>query len=286
MIRTRLAVVLAVATLSAGCGGAGLGGSASGSASASASVSASAEIDLPLAKMPAKYASWVVEAEGYLFAVNEAYAMHTKAMAELAAALGVEANAEAIANFIRSSIQVKAKMVCQPPSLNASLAADCRAQATARAGGSAGGGGASGDAAAGIQSNCEAKASLSLSPGSCKLETTVTQHPILSDPARWAKVEANMKIVLQLSAANAHLDGRGAGINSRGMRLYADSVTDLAKDPTLALQLNKIQGELKKGSDAAGAANDKQGKMNSELGTMTDAIDAQFPDLRASIKAG
>jgi len=286
MNRTPLVVVLAVATLSAGCGGAALGGGASGSASASASVSASAEIDLPLAKMPAKYASWVVEAEGYLIAVNEAYAMHTKAMAELAAALGVEANADAIANFIRSAIQVKAKMVCQPPSFSANMAADCRAQANARAAGSGGGGGASGDAAAGIQANCEAKASLSLSPGSCKLETTVTQHPILSDPARWAKVEANMKIILQLSAANDHLDGRGAGINSRGMRLYADSVTDLAKDPTLALQLNKIQAELKKGSDAASAANDKQGKMNSELGTMSGAIDAQFPDLRASIKAG
>jgi hypothetical protein len=125
-----------------------------------------------------------------------------------------------------------------------------------------------------------------LSPGSCKLETTVTQHPILSDPAKWAVIEANMKIILQLSAANVHLDGRGAGINSRGLKLYAESVTDLAKDPSLALQLNKIQAELKKGSDAAGEANDKQGKMNSELGTMSGAIDAQFPDLRAAIKAG
>jgi hypothetical protein len=31
-----------------------------------------------------------------------------------------------------------------------------------------------------------------------------------------------------LSAANAHLDGRGADINVRGMKLYAESVTDLA----------------------------------------------------------
>jgi hypothetical protein len=288
MTRTRLAVVLAVGTLSVGCGAAAMGGGASGSASgsASASVSASAEIDLPLAQMPAKYASWVVEAEGYLFAVNQAYDMHMKATAELAAALGVEANADAIADFIRSAIQVKAKMVCQPPSFSASVASECRAQANARAAGSAGGGQASGDASAGIQANCEAKASLSLSPGSCRLETTVSQHPILSDPAKWAKVEANMKIILQLSAVNAHLDGRGAGINSRGMKLYAESVTDLAKDPSLALQLNKIQAELKKGSDAAGAANDKQGKMNSDLGTMSGAIDAQFPDLRASIKAG
>jgi hypothetical protein len=111
-------------------------------------------------------------------------------------------------------------------------------------------------------------------------------HTILSDAAKWAKVEANMKIILQLSAANTHLDGRGAGINSRGMQLYAESVTDLADDPTLALQLNKIQAELKRGSEAASAANDKQSAMNSELGTMTGAIDAQFPDLKASISAG
>ncbi len=280
MIRTLLAVGLAAATVSAGCGGAGFSGSAS------ASVSVSAEIDLPLAKMPPKYASWVVEAEGYLMAVSEAYERLTHAKAELAAALGVEANADAIANFIRSAIQVKTKLVCRPPSFNASLAADCRAEAGARAAGSAGGGRASGEAEAGIQANCEAKASLSLSPGSCTLETTVKEHPILSDPAKWAKIEANMKVILQLSAVNSHLDGRGVGINTRGLKLYADSVTDLAKDPTLVLQLEKIQAELKKGSDATGAANDKQGAMNSELGTMTDAIDAQFPDLRASVNAG
>jgi hypothetical protein len=125
-----------------------------------------------------------------------------------------------------------------------------------------------------------------LSPGSCTLTTTVSQHPILSDAARWAKVEANMKIILQLDAANEHLNGRGGDINVRGMQLYAESVTDLASDPTLALQLNNIQGELKKGAEACSAANDKQGAMNSDLDTMTGAIDAQFPDLRIAIRAG
>jgi hypothetical protein len=246
----------------------------------------SADINVPLAKMPPKYASWVVEAEGYLAAVNQAYEMHTRATADLAAALGVEANADAIANFIRSAIKVQTKLVCKPPSLSANMVAECTAQASARASGNAGNSGASGSASAGIQANCEAKASLSLSPGSCTLETTVSQHPILSDAAKWAKVEANMKIILQLSAANSHLNGRGAGINSRGLQLYGESVTDLAKDPTLALQLNNIQAELKKGADATGAANDKQSAMNSELNTMVGAIDAQFPDLRASVNAG
>ena len=52
------------------------------------------------------------------------------------------------------------------------------------------------------------------------------------------------------------------------------------------LQLNKIQAELKKGSEAASEANNKQHAMNGELGTMAGTIDAQFPDLRASINAG
>jgi hypothetical protein len=281
MSRSALAAAVVVAALS-GCGGAAGGGSFSGSAS----VSVSAEIRIPIAKMPAKYASWVVEAEGYLLAVNDAYAMHTQATADLAAALGVEANADAIATFIRDAIQVQTTLVCQPPTFNAGLVADCRAKANARAAGKAGGGQAYGDASAGIQANCQARGSLSLSPGSCTLETTVSEHPILNDAAKWATVEANMKIILQLSAANAYLDGRGAGINSRGFQLYTESVTDLGKDPTLALQLNNIQAELKKGAEATGEANDKQRAMNRELGTMTRAIDAQFPDLRAAINAG
>lgn len=279
MIRSGLAVVIASVALSSACAG-------GGSFRASASVSASAEIKVPIAQMPPKYASWVVEAEGYLFAVNQAYEMHGKATAELAAALGVEANANAIADFIRSAIQVETTMECTPPSFNASMVGECTASASARAAGNAGSGGASGDASAGIQANCQARASLSLSPGRCTMKTTVSQHPILSDADRWAKIEANMKIILQLSAANEHLNGRGGDINARGMKLYVESVTDLASDPTLALQLNNIQAELKKGADACGQANDKQSAMNSDLNTMTGAIDAQFPELRGAVRAG
>ena len=235
--------------------------------------------------MPPKYASWVVEAEGYLQAVNQAYEMHGRATADLAAALGVEANANAIANFIRSAIQVKTTLVCQPPSFNASLVSECSASASARAAGNAGNGGASGQASAGIQANCQARASLSMSPGGCTLKTSVSQHPILSDPAKWAKIEANMKIILQLSAANSHLNGRGNDINVRGMSLYVQSVTDLASDPTLVLQINNIQAELKKGANACAQANDKQGAMNGDLNTMSGAIDAQFPDLRVAVRA-
>ena len=270
---------MAAAALSPGCAGS-MGGSAS------ASVSVSAEIRVPIAEMPPKYASWVVEAEGYLQAVDQAYAMHMQATADLAAALGVEANADAIASFIREAIQVETTLVCQPPSFNAGLVADCRADASARAAGNAGSGGASGQAAAGIQANCQAKASLSMSPGSCTLETTVSEHPILSDASRWAKIEANMKVILQLHAANAYLDGRGGDINARGMQLHVESVTDLANDPSLALQLNNIQAELKKGAEAASAANDKQSAMNHDLATMSRAIEAQFPELSASINAG
>ncbi len=280
MIFTRLALVLAAAALSGSCGGAAAGGSFS------ASASVSVDIKVPIADMPPKYASWVVEAEGYLQAVNEAYERHGRAKADLAAALGVEADAGAIAQFIRDAIRVETKIVCRPPSFNASLSADCRAQANARAAGNAGGGQASGEAVAGIQANCDAKATLSLTPGTCTLETTVREHPILGDPARWARIETNMKIVLQLNAANDYLDGRGAGINARGLQLHVESVTDLAKDPTLALQLNKIQAELKRGAEACGVANDKQAAMNSDLDTMSGAIDAQFPDLRASVRAG
>ena len=236
--------------------------------------------------MPAKYASWVVEAEGYLQAVNLAFEMHGRATAELAAALGVEANANAIANFIHNAIKVKTTLACQPPSFNAGLVSECSASANARAAGNAGNGGASGQASAGIQANCQAQASLSFSPGHCTLTTTVSQDPILSDPARWAKVEANMAIILQLSAANEHLNGRGGDINVRGMSLYVQSVTDLASDPTLLLQINNIQAELKKGADACGQANDKQGAMNGDLDTMAGAIDAQFPDLRVAVHAG
>lgn len=276
MNRPGLAYCAAAAALSISCAGS-FGGSAS------ATVTVSADIRVPIAEMPTKYASWVVEAEGYLQAVNEADRRHGQAKAELAAALGVEADAGAIASFIRDAIQVQTQLICQPPSLSAGLVAECRADANARAAGRAGDGQASGQASAGIEANCEAKATLSLSPGSCTLETTVTEHPILGDAARWARVEANMKIILQLSAANTHLDGRGADINARGMQLYVQSVTDLADNPTLVLQLDRIQAELKKGAEAAGEANDKQYAMNRELGTMTGAIDAQFPDLRAAI---
>ena len=233
--------------------------------------------------MPPKYASWVVEAEGYLAAVNDSHARFLDARAELAAALGVDARGDAIARFIRSAIQVETSLVCEPPRFEANLVAECTAQASARAAGSAGPGRASGYASAGIQANCRARANLSLSPGSCRLETTVTEHPILSDAARWAAVEANMKIILQLAAVNEHLDGRGDGINGRGLELYVQSVTDLAKDPTLALRLNQIQAELQKGAEATGRANDMQAEMNIELARMTGAIDGQFPELRASI---
>ncbi len=278
MIRSSLAVVIAAVSLSSACAG---GGSFRGSAS----VSASAEIKLPISKMPPKYASWVVEAEGYLLAVNQAYEMHVRATADLAAALGVEANADAIANFIEDAIQVETRLECTPPSFNASLVAECSASANARAAGNAGNGEASGEASAGIQANCQARASLSMSPGGCTLTTTVSEHPVLSDAARWAKIEANMKIILQLSAANSHLSGRGGDINMRGMSLYVQSVTDLASDPTLVLQLNNIQAELKLGAEACGKANDKQGAMNGDLDTMSYAIDAQFPDLRAAVRA-
>lgn len=276
MIRLAFAAVIASAALPSAC-------VSGGSFQGSASVSASADIKLPIARMPAKYASWVVEAEGYLQAVNQAYEMNGRATADLAAALGVEANANAIASFIHSAIQVKTILECQPPSFNAGLVGECTASADARAAGNAGNGGASGQASAGIQANCQAKASLSLSPGHCTMKTTVSQNPILSDRSRWAKIEANMKIVLQLSAANRYLNGRGGDINARGMKLYVESVTDLASDPTLALQLNNIQLELQKGADACGKANDKQSAMNADLSTMSAAIDAQFPDLRASV---
>jgi hypothetical protein len=277
MNRFALAAILAAASFSAACVG---GGTFQGSASVSASV----DIKVPIAQMPPKYASWVVEAEGYLQAVNQAYEMHRRATADLAAALGVQANAQAIANFIRSAVQVKTTMECQPPSFNAGLVAECSASAGARAAGNAGSGGSSGQASAGIQANCQARAILTLTPGRCTLKTTVSQDPILSDPTRWPKIEANMKIVLQLSAANQHLDGRGGDINGRGMKLYVESVTDLASDPTLALQLNDIQDALQKGADACGQANRKQGAMNDDLATMSAAIDAQFPDLRAAVR--
>lgn len=279
MMRMGLAAVLVLGAISPGCK-AGFQGQAT------AKVDVSADINLPLAQMPAKYASWVVEAEGYLFAVNEAFTRHGQAIIELSAALGVEASADAIARFIRDSIKVETELLCTPPSFSAGLVAECTAQAGARASGSAGGGSASGEAAAGIEANCQARASLSLSPGSCTMKTTVTQHPILSDAARWAKVEANMKIILQLSVANSYLNGRGSGLNGRGLKLHVEAVTDLASDPTLVLQLNNIQAELQKGSNAVGAANDKQFTMNGELDVMAGAIDGQFPSLRASVKAG
>jgi hypothetical protein len=279
MTRSALAAVIVAVALSSAC-------VAKGGGSFQASASVSADIRLPIAQMPPKYASWVVEAEGYLQAVNQSYDMHARATADLAAALGVEANANAIAAFIRDAIKVKTTLECTPPSFNAGLVGECTASAGARASGNAGGGAASGQASAGIQANCQAKASLSLSPGRCTLRTTVSQHPILSDAARWAKVEANMKIILQLSAANEHLNGRGADINARGLQLHVESLTDLASDPTLALQLNNIQAELKKGAEACGQANDKQGAMNNDLNTMAGAIDAQFPDLRVAIRAG
>ncbi len=283
MTRLPLAAVLAAASLSSACVAGGGGG---GSFRGSASVSVSADIKLPIAKMPPKYASWVVEAEGYLWAVNQAYEMHGRATANLAAALGVEANADAIANFLRSAIQVKTTLECTPPSVNAGVVGECTASAGARASGNAGNGGASGQASAGIQANCQARASLSFSPGRCTMRTSVSQHPILSDAARWAKIETNMKVILQLRAANRHLNGRGGDINVRGMSLYVQSVTDLASNPTLVLQINNIQGELKKGADACSEANRKQGAMNGDLNTMSGAIDAQFPDLRASVNAG
>ena len=276
MIRSGLAAVVAALALSS-CAG-GLQGSAS------VNVSVSADIKLPIAKLPPKYAAWAVEADGYLWAVNRAYEMKTRATADLAAALGVAADANAIAKFIRDAVHVKTTMTCTPPSFNAGMVGECSASANAQAAGNAGNGGASGQASGGIQANCEAKASLSLSPGQCTLKTTVSQNPILSDPARWAKIQANMLVILQLSAANQHLNGRGNEINVRGVKLSVESVTDLASDPTLALQLNSIQAELKRGSDACSKANDKQSAMNGDLNTMASAINDQFPDLRVAVR--
>lgn len=283
MTRTGLVAVIAASAISASCVGTAGG---EGSFEASATVEASADIEVPIAEMPPKYASWVVEAEGYLVAVEEADARHREAKADLAAVLGVEADARAIADFIRDAVRVDTELVCEPPSVRGGVASECRADAHARASGRAADGEASGEAAAGIDANCEAKASLSMSPGSCTVEQTVTEHPILSDPNRWAQAEAHMKTLLQLDAANAHLDGRGSDINARGMQLHVEAVTDLADDPTLALQLENIEAELEQGAEATGAANDTQRAMNRELATITDAIDDQFPALRASIDAG
>jgi hypothetical protein len=276
-MRPRVVALLAVVSLLTGC---------AGSLSGSASVSVSAEIKLPIAEMPTKYASWVVEAEGYLYAVNEAYPRYLSARADLAAALGVQDDAGAIAKFIRDAIKVKTELVCTPATFNAGLTAECSAQANARASGKAGNGQAAGEASAGIQANCEAKASLSISPGGCELRTTVNEHPLLGNPAKWAKAQGAMIILLQLAIVNGHLDGRGADINARGLALHVESVTDLASDPTLALQLNNIQAELKRGANACGEANDKQGEMNGGLDRMGGAINDQFPDLRVSVSAG
>src|SRR5688572_5168501 len=124
MIRSAIASVIFAAALSSACTG-------SGGFRASAQVNVSAEIKLPISQMPPKYASWVVEAEGYLQAVNQAFDMHGRATADLAAALGVEANANAIAAFIRDAIKVKTTLQCTPPSLNASLVSECTASASA-----------------------------------------------------------------------------------------------------------------------------------------------------------
>lgn len=274
MIRTTLAAAMTAALISVGC---------AGSVSGSASISVSAEIDIPIAQMPTKYASWVVEAQGYLQAVNIAYQRHQQAKADLAAALGVRADADAIANFIRNAIKVRTTLVCTPPRFEASFVAKCTAQANARASGTAQNGQASGEASAGIRANCEARGRLSLSPGGCKLKTSTSTHPLLSDAARWGKAQAAMQVMLQLDAANNHLDGRGAAINKRGLVLHVQSVTDLAKDPTLVVQLQKIQTELKRGAAATGAANDKQFAMNGELDKMVGAINAQFPGISASV---
>ena len=282
MLRTKLLLLLSAAAMTA-CGGAMIAGGGGGGVSASAEVSVSAEIKLPIAKMPTKYASWVVEAEGYLWAVNNAYNRFTKAKAELASVLGVATDANAIAAFIRDAVKVETTLVCEPPRFEAGLVASCQADASARARGSAGSGGASGSAAAGIQANCQARASLDLSPGKCTIETTVSEHPILGDMARFARIQQNMAIMLQIGAANVHLDGRGAEINARGMKLYAESITDLKDDPTLALQLNNIQAELKRGSDTVSAANETQSQMNRELGMMVGAINDQFPDMKSTV---
>jgi hypothetical protein len=45
------------------------------------------------------------------------------------------------------------------------------------------------------------------------------------------------------------------------------------------------QAEFKRGATAVGEANDKQRTMNRDLGTVRGAIDDQFPELRASIRA-
>ena len=129
-----------------------------------------------------KYASWVVEAEGYLIAVNQAFDMHARATAELAAALGVEANADAIADFIRRRDQGEDDDGVHAAELQRGLVGECSASANARAAGNAGNGGASGQASAGIQANCQApRPSLSMSPGGCTMKTDGQPAP---DPQR------------------------------------------------------------------------------------------------------
>jgi len=54
---------------------------------------------------------------------------------------------------------------------------------------------------------------------------------------------------------------------------------------TAGRTLGRASSTLKKGAEAASAANEKQSAMNRDLRRMTGAIEAQVPELRASINA-
>jgi len=220
--------------IASNCGGSGM---ASGNFSASVKVEAS--IEIPIAKMPTKYASWAVEVRGFLEQVNWAAEATGELKSNLALAFGLDAKATAdqIAAKIRDSIKktVTVKVTVEPPSVE--VTAKCEAEASAEASGSAGGGKASGEAEAGIKANCEAK--VEAHSGGIKVERDVKIEvdPIVKD--NWDKIQVAIVNFNKIPRVIAKLDGRSDELNSRGINLAGSVVTDIAADPTLVPQTQK-----------------------------------------------
>lgn len=228
-------------------------GSGGGMVSAKASVEVSYDIDwasVPMAEMPTKYQTWKIETDEYLQWVRWSVAEIRGVRGQIAALFGVSASADAntIANAIRGAIKVEAKLVVE-----------------AKASASASGHMKPGEAHA--QTQAEGFASV-------RWETTTTIDPEIQ--RRMDSVRGYMHQMISIDYVISTMENRGQELNERGMQLHAESVTDLATDPTLAVHLPTIQATLESGSSTCMQANAEVGSIRSDISAIRNALETTF----------
>lgn len=228
-------------------------------AGSQSSVEAEASVDVSykanwqgvaMAKLPPKYAQWQLEVDAYFKWVNWNVAEIVKVRAGIATLFGVSANASAseIADAIRSTVKVKAKLVVQTEAdLNASS-------------------GMSTDSAY-AQANSSGFAKV-------QWQTETTVDPSIR--AKLDQVQFHIQSLVKIQYVINSMEKRGNELSNRGMRLHAECVTDIAKEPTLVMQSGQIQASLKDGSNKCVSANAKVVEVKADTHAILNAMQTTF----------